>query len=248
MSRRTTLLAGWALAITGVALFVALGLWQSRRALDKEAVLAEAAATVADRSANPLSVASDPARAGRIEWASGPGEFTDAPALLLDNQQRGGRVGVRAYRIFQPASGGPLLVDLGWLPLPPDRTMPAVERPQGTVTLSGLVAPPPSSGIPMGEGVHHKQGHWLLTRIDIEAITAATELQRGLAPRVLRLDPALPIGYDRDLEVLANTLSPDKHRGYALQWFGLAVTALVIALVLTFRRRRGSNKRDTHER
>ena len=52
---------------------------------------------------------------------------------------------------------------------------------------------------------------------------------------VLRLDPALPLGYERDLELLPNTLTPDRHRGYALQWYGLAATVLVIALLLTVR-------------
>ena len=40
-----------------------------------------------------------------------------------------------------------------------------------------------------------------------------------------------------DLEVLANTLPPGKHVGYAVQWFGLAATVLVVAGVLTWRAR-----------
>jgi cytochrome oxidase assembly protein ShyY1 len=60
----------------------------------------------------------------------------------------------------------------------------------------------------------------------------------ALAPRVLKLDPALPIGYARDLDVLPNTLPPARHLGYAVQWFGLALTVLVTALVLTFRKPR----------
>ncbi|HZX80478.1 MAG TPA: SURF1 family protein, partial [Lysobacter sp.] len=39
-------------------------------------------------------------------------------------------------------------------------------------------------------------------------------------------------------QLFVNTLTPDRHRGYAVQWYGLAVTTLVIALVLTFRRSR----------
>jgi cytochrome oxidase assembly protein ShyY1 len=54
----------------------------------------------------------------------------------------------------------------------------------------------------------------------------------------LRLDPALPLGYQRDLDVLPNTLPPERHRGYAVQWFGLAVASLVTALVLTLRRKK----------
>jgi cytochrome oxidase assembly protein ShyY1 len=55
---------------------------------------------------------------------------------------------------------------------------------------------------------------------------------------VLRLDPALPLGYARDLQLLANTLPPERHRGYAVQWFALAAAVLATALILTFRKAR----------
>ena len=38
----------------------------------------------------------------------------------------------------------------------------------------------------------------------------------------------------RDLVILPNTLTPARHLGYAVQWFGLALTVLVVAVVLTF--------------
>ena len=41
----------------------------------------------------------------------------------------------------------------------------------------------------------------------------------------------------RDLDLLPNTLPPEKHRGYAFQWAALASAVLVIALVLGLRRR-----------
>jgi cytochrome oxidase assembly protein ShyY1 len=59
-----------------------------------------------------------------------------------------------------------------------------------------------------------------------------------LAPRVLKLDPALPLGYPRDLDILPNTLPPERHVGYAVQWFALALAMLVMALVLTWHSRR----------
>ncbi|KKD57741.1 hypothetical protein VM57_01405 [Stenotrophomonas maltophilia] len=33
---------------------------------------------------------------------------------------------------------------------------------------------------------------------------------------------------------------PQRHLGYAVQWFGLALTVLVVALVLEWRRRRAA--------
>jgi cytochrome oxidase assembly protein ShyY1 len=124
------------------------------------------------------------------------------------------------------------------LPLPGDRTLPAIPRPAGSIELRGLLAPPPSTGIALGRGLMRTGDGWLLTRVDMQAIATDTGLPVPLAPRVLRLDPAVPLGFERDLELLANTLPPEKHRGYAVQWFGLALTVLATALILTFRRSR----------
>ena len=238
MSRARNMVFGWALAIALVAVFASLGAWQLRRGAEKQAMLDAAAQVTDSREARPLAVASDAARAGGYDWAEGTGSFDPRGPLWLDNQQRAGRVGVRAYRIFHPDDGAPLLVDLGWLPLAGNRVMPAVELPPGKLQLRGLLAPPPSTGIALGSGLARSGDGWLLTRIDLDAIAAATDMPEPLAPRVLRLDPALPLGHERDLELLANTLPPAKHRGYALQWFGLALAVLVTALILTFRRTR----------
>ena len=78
-------------------------------------------------------------------------------------------------------------------------------------------------------------GTLLATALDAEQLRNALHADR-LAPRVLRLDPKLPIGYARDLEILPNTLPPQKHLGYAVQWFALALAVLFTALILTFRK------------
>lgn len=240
VSRRRNLVVGWTLAVLATALFANLGLWQSRRAVEKQAMLDAAAQVLSSRTPHPLALAADPTHAQAYDWALGSGEFEEKGALLLDNQQRNGRAGVRAYRIFRPEQGAPLLVDLGWLPLAGDRRLPEVPKPQGRIELRGLLVPPPSTGLVMGPAMGRDGEAWLMTRVDTAAIVRETGLPRPLAPRVLRLDPKLPIGYERDLELLPNTLPPDKHRGYALQWFALALAVLVTALVLTFRKpRRG---------
>ena len=243
MSRRGTLLLGWTLALATIALFANLGLWQARRAVEKQAMLDAAARVLGERVPQPLSRAADPHRAHDYDWAEGRGRFDPRGALLLDNQQRGGRAGVRVYRLFVPNGGGPLLVDPGWLPLGGERKLPAVPRPDGELALRGLLSAPPSVGIPLGPGIGREGEGWLLTRVDTRAIAAALALPAPLAPRVLRLDPAVKRGFDRDLELLSNTLPPDKHRGYSLQWFALAAAVLITALILTFRRpRRGADR------
>ncbi len=237
MSRRGTQLFGWSLALALMALFASLGRWQLARMEEKQAMLDQVAATLAQRQPLPLAAAGDPARARDFDWAAGEGHYLDAPAVLLDNQQRDGRPGVRVYRAFAPEDGAPLLVELGWLPLPGDRTMPLPEPLAGPQRVAGLLAPPPSAGLAEGLSTATPGGDVLAVRLDASGLPALLGLA-ALPPRVLKLDPALPMGYARDLDVLPNTLPPQKHLGYAVQWFGLAAAVLATALVLTFRFRR----------
>ena len=232
------MVVGWVAALLAITAFFALGTWQLGRQDGKQALLDDVARTIANRTPVPLSTASDPQRTRSYDWSAGGGRFADAPAVLLDNQQRNGRAGVRAYRAFVPDAGGtPVLVELGWLPLPPERTLPPVPRPEGRFEIAGLLSPPPSHGI--GPAGVAEQGDGTLLAIGLDpAMLAGTLGQPGLAPRVLKLDPALGIGYARDLDVLPNTLPPERHLGYAVQWFALALAVLATALILTFRRQR----------
>ena len=243
MSSRTTFIVGWTAAVLAIVAFVSLGQWQLSRMHQKQAMLGAVEATLAARTALPLSVAGDAARARDYDWSAGQGRFVDRPAFVLDNQIHAGVPGLRVYRLFAPVDAAPLLVDLGWTPLADRATrLPeaAVVRGDGLLgrdmALRGLLAPPPSAGLALGPALAPGDAV-LMTRIELEAIAADAGLP-ALPPRVLRVDPALDVGYARDLDVLPNTLPPDKHLGYAVQWFGLALAVLVIALVLTFRKRR----------
>jgi len=237
------MLFGWALALPLAALFAALGFWQHGRSGDKQATLDAVDAQLADRTRNSLALAASDARTQAHDWATGEGRFADGPAVLLDNQQREGRVGVRAYRAFVPDVSSPdddtvapLLVELGWLPLPGDRTLPPVPRPDAT-RVAGLLSPPPSPGIGAAVAVPQADGTVLASGLDMQALAPLLGQPR-LTPRVLKLDPALPFGHARDLDVLPNTLPPERHLGYALQWWALSLAVLVVALVLTLRRPR----------
>ena len=229
---------GWVTALIAMALFSTAGVWQWRRMHEKQASLDASQQILGERKAEPLSLAADTHRARSYDWVAGAGTFDARGALLLDNQQSGGRNGVRVYRIFVPEQGGPLLVDLGWLPLGGERKLPRIPRIGGRVELRGLLMPPPSTGLVLGAGITRESDNWLLTRVDLVAIASNTGLSAALAPRVLRIDPTLPMGYVRDLDILPNTLPPQRHLGYAVQWFALALAVFVTAVILTFRKSR----------
>jgi surfeit locus 1 family protein len=244
VSSRGTLLLGWTLATIAMAAFVALGTWQLGRQHEKRTMLDAVQHVLAERRAQPLAIASDPVRARAYDWVEGEGGFAARKPLLLDNQIREGRPGVRVYRMFYPDSGGELLIDMGWLPLAGNRTLPSSNTLAGgymgrRLVVRGLLMPPPSSGLALGAAMSDEDHAWLMARIDLAAIDGAIgHPSLTLAPRVLRLDPDLPFGHARDLDILPNTLPPERHLGYAVQWFALALAVLVTALVLTFRKSR----------
>src|SRR3546814_14472841 len=72
----------------------------------KQALLDAVEQVLDQRMPQPLALAADAARARDYDWASGIGRFVDGPVVLLDNQQRDERPGVRVYRVFQPAAIG----------------------------------------------------------------------------------------------------------------------------------------------
>lgn len=226
----------WCAALALAALFLRAGVWQLGRAEEKQARLDQARAVLERREPQPLTQA----LAAMPAWVEFEAAFEAHPALRLDQQRRGQRVGVQVYRLAQLADGRRLWVDIGWQPLPADRTVPAEPPlPMGGLRLAGLLVPPPSAGLAIGPALSplSDQG-WLALRLTPEVLReAASPRAEGLLEgAVLRLDPILPFGHERDLDLLPNTLTPEKHRGYALQWFGFAAGLLLLSLYLQFRR------------
>ena len=239
-------LAWWLLALIVAAGFASLGRWQLARMHEKQAML-DGASHVLDRSiAQPLLLASDVTRVKLYDWAQGQGQV-DHRTLWLDNQRRAEHIGVRMYCLLFPDVGGQaILVDAGWWPMHGRRELPELGCPVATQQqVRGLLAAPPSEGLAHGEAVVAlADGRWLATRMDMQAIAQIFGLPaHGLAPRVLRLDPVHANGDagimlapgERDLDILPNTMQPERHLGYAVQWFGLALTVLIVALVMTLR-------------
>ena len=234
------------LALACILGFVRLGFWQLHRAEYKQALLAHSRQVLDQRQAQPLAELADaakPDRAGNdYAWTAGSGRFLPSPAVRLDNQDRGGRPGVRIYRAFQPdGAKRAVLVELGWRPLPPDRRLPPEPVLAGTWRVQGLFAPPPAGGLRLlfgGDAIQRQpDGSLLLTRLEPARVASALGLTNGLAPRVLRLDPAIALGYPRDLDVLSGAMPPERHRGYAVQWFGMALALLIVTIVVSRRKR-----------
>lgn len=218
---------GWGPSLMVLVLLpvlLGLGWWQLSRAEDKRELLDQVAKA---RAAAPVSVAALLAedlpgfRRVRLE-----GYFDERHSLLLDNRTRHGRPGVELLQPFLDGSGHWLLVNRGWLPWPDRRQLPDFTTPSRQIALTAWVYRPPDSLIVLKNPA---SDDWprLINRVDAPALWA--ELEREGLPVELRLEPG-PVSYGVEWPVV--NLTPDKHLGYAVQWFALAAALFVLFLYL----------------
>jgi cytochrome oxidase assembly protein ShyY1 len=222
------------MACTIELLLLRLGFWQLTRADEKQQYLVQLQESVTSKKAINLSQVN--ATSQKLEWASGRIYFLDKPIILLDNQRKDQQVGVTVYQLARNETQQEFLVDLGWLLVSGTRVFPKPDALLGEYNVSGLLLPAPAAGFELGEAVSSLDDNRLLvTRIDIEALSK--QFDKPLVSRVLRIDPSIAIGYERSLTVSSNTLPPEKHRGYAFQWFGLALAFLCLSLYVWKRKK-----------
>lgn len=226
----------WVLAAFVIALFVRLGVWQLHRKAEKEVLFSQVQSQVAARTPQPLALAFDGPRSNGFDWAQGHCVLDGRHLVLLDNQMNEGQPGVRAFApCAVDAQGRSVMIDFGWYALGANRMMPQPALP-AELDVQGLLMPPPSGGL-VADQVQKGNGLTVVTRIDPQSLKQALG-DTPVAARVLRLDPALKVGGQRDFHVFPTTMPPGKHLAYAVQWFAMAFAIFVITLLLSLRARK----------
>ena len=229
---------GW-LAIlataSGIALFAWLGFWQLHRAAEKEALLAAFAGA---RENAPVTLA----QARRMP-ADGPyphvrlhGRYVPQHDYVLDDQVRNGHQGVIVFSPFTPDDGAlGLLVNRGFMAKDESAKVPPIPAaPTGEVELTGLYAPTPGSGLRLGGNSLPGQANWPKLAIYVDTNEIGEDLGQRIDSRVILLDAEPASGFMR--EWTPQIIPPERHLGYAAQWFGFLVTTIVIFIVLHWRR------------
>lgn len=231
---------GAALTVLGVAFFVWLGFWQLDRAEQKQQLLAEYEAgqqrqiDITSENADGLS---------RYQRVRVSGRYDPEHQFLLDNMpSHTGRPGFRVLTPMQTSAGW-LLVDRGWLPLGATRAdLPNVSVSDTERNITGSLDSLPRAGItlegaPIAATVPWPRVLSFPTQADLER-----QLGNKLIPNVLLLDPGHPDGYERIWEAHLG-FKPERHIGYAVQWFAMAAAAIVIFILVGFRTKKATDDR-----
>lgn len=219
-----------------LGLLIGLGQWQLDRAAEKRSALAARA----DATDAPVMALNDrPASLARHEYrrATAEGRYDTDHQFLLDNQVQDGRIG---YRVLTPlrltGRDAAVLVQRGFVPIAGSRqTLPELPPVDSPARVSGRIGSGPSVGMRLGEAADGS-GDWprRLQYIDFEAMNAMLDYPLSdyvLVEGSLSTD-AVARRSDRD----AWRFGPERHQGYAVQWFSLAAALTVIWLVVNTRR------------
>jgi cytochrome oxidase assembly protein ShyY1 len=227
----------WAVALTAVllAVFVSLGWWQVGRAREKQAMM-ESFARGTQTSVVLTGVGVD--ELPRYQHVSAQGHYEPDRQVLLDNMPSS--TGQPGYRVLTPFRRGPgdkvLLVDRGWVPLGVSREqLPVVFVDPKPRTVAGRLDGLPVPGIRVGTAQAPGATGWprvlnFPTQSDIEAV-----LGEKVESRIVLLDASNPDGYERVWRPSVG-FPPERHLGYAIQWFALALTLIVIFVALSLKR------------
>ena len=208
---------------------MSLGFWQLRRQEWKQGILA---AIDHAEASPPLDLAEDPPQFARVRAT---GWLINSNFALLGDQVRSLAFGpMRGAHLIVPlmrAGADPVLVDRGWVP---DMRTSPLDQPGSEVTVAGYILPGQPHGwysAPDDEVEKH------FYTADPAAIGAALGLKR-VAPFILvALGPAAPGHYPDPAHRLPRP--PNNHLNYAITWFSLGFTALVVFAIWSFGQLRG---------
>lgn len=213
-------------------LLLGLGVWQLDRAEQKRSLLSEIR-SAAEAEPVPLAEAGKSYHGERLVRVTAEGRYDAERQFLLDNQIENGRVG---YRVMTPLilEGSPraLLVDRGWRAAPLTRgRLPELNTPEGPQRVAGVLGDGPSTGLRLGAAMVEDEAGWprRIQYLDFEALQAV--LPYPLEGAVLETDDPV----QARLESLA-AFGPERHMGYAVQWFALAAALCVLYIVVNLRR------------
>lgn len=225
----------WLLLITlaFVSLFIKLGFWQLHRAEEKR-ILQQQFTLRLHSQAISLDLLPK-----NQDWHFYPvtlqGHYDNAHSILLDNKIHDHQVG---YEVLTPFIDdkhvSPVLINRGWIPQGRNRqSLPVISSVDGRQEISGWVYVPAGKAFTLGQMSDLRQ-NWPL-RVEIINIPALEKiLNKPLFPYVILLSPKADSGFVRDWQPIS--MPPEKHIGYAVQWFTFALVLIIIFIALNLRR------------
>lgn len=225
----------WIPTIAAVAVIAAtarMGLWQLDRAHQKEALQAQYERM---RTQPALALRGPQPHAERYQRVSVRGEFDTQHEVLLDNQLEAGAAGYHVLTPLRIAEGGWLvMVNRGWIGRSAKYPVePEIPSHSEEITIAGIIDRADRELMELSaetvqgkvwQNFTAKRFH-KRTGLDVLPFVVVQQQPAAQGLKAVNAEPEFGI---------------QKHYSYAVQWFGLAATALLLYGYFTLKRLRGA--------
>lgn len=157
--------------------------------------------------------------------------------LLVENKIQKGELGYHVMNVVKDVKSNKfVLVNRGWIEGNADRSeLPIIKLPAMDWNIRARLYPINQQVL---SGDAELENHGKIVRIPVMDMRMKGLLeerfQLELESYILRLDKSAPNSFDVEWEWIS--MSPDKHLGYAFQWFALSFAFLIISLFVLIKK------------
>jgi len=224
------------LVLSLLVFFIVLGFWQIDRAQQKRDLL-KTYASQAHAKPALLTATTKIDHDMQYSTLKVVGYYDNQHQFLLDNKFDHHRLG---FEVITPVrvtnsntlllSDKILLVNRGWIARGKTRKdLPTIATPKDKLTLHGIVYFPKNNTFVLNDKQDNPD-NWprILQKLDLSAISKI--LAKPVYPFILRLNKNQQGSFSTNWRPVI--MKPQKHLGYAVQWFGLAIAALVLLVIV----------------
>jgi len=218
---------------------LSLGFWQLNRAEEKQTLLDHFTVNQ-QAAAAPLANLLPVTVQQRYQKIIVQGHFDNQHSFLIDNRTYNNQVGyyvITPFVLKAPLSTTILLINRGFVPRGAQRAdLPRIPDVTGEQTITAIIDFPSQDPFLLGENYDPTKVSWPLILQQPITVDMSHVLHQAVYPFIALLYDSC-CGFQTDWQP-AQQMPPSTHHGYAVQWFALAVTWLILTSYLYIRRKR----------
>jgi surfeit locus 1 family protein len=217
-------------------ILLALGVWQLNRAEEKRILIKLKEQRQVTEVLSLSETLPEKTETLLYKPVRAVGSYDGIHQYLLDNQVNKGKVGYFVLTPFRLKNENKaVLVNRGWLPLGKNRTdLPEINVDTKEITITGRINRFPRVGLKLA-GAEIPSNSWPAVVQVINNEILSKQLSYPLFDYQVELDKQAANGFTREWQ-MPQTMTPEKHVGYAVQWFLLALTLTVLFVKYGFKK------------
>ncbi|MCH9699435.1 MAG: SURF1 family protein [Gammaproteobacteria bacterium] len=214
-----------------VSLLITLGFWQLQRAEQKQNIL--------DQQQHQLALPAiefnpDYQNLEDIHYRKVVmhGRYDCQHQILLDNKHYQHKPGFHVITALSGSKGKTsILINRGWIPMQSNRQPESLYQqcPKQVVRVEGTATAFPALGFHFESPADSEYNQWPKIELELDAVKLSYALGYPVTDYLVLSDPDNKHGFIRNWQIKP-TISPQKHKAYAVQWFAMAIVLVMISL------------------